>query len=245
MKKFYWFGDSWVVGSELDIEAGSNADRYTFAKLVSDHYQAECVNLGLPGTSNDLLPLVLKDNLKDIDPENDILFFCLTSSARVTMFDDNKQALTILPSIQDKARRHNEHPYWREWYKYFDNKNNQIYNYDHTINLMSFWCKHLEIKFYMLNLFTTVTDSIFDLTSPSDWLLPKDQCLANFIFPVTDIEFGGIVIEDRAWLTNDQWTQQQKAIAQYISPCQNHPNIAGHQKIANKLIKIIEQLPYK
>ena len=245
MKKFYWFGDSWVAGAELDIEAGNNALRYTFAKLVSDHYQAECVNLGLPGTSNDLLPLLLKDNLKDIDPENDTLFFCLTSSARVSMLDDNNTALTILPSIQDRSRRDSEHPHWKEWYKYFDNKNNQIFNYDRTVNLLSFWCKNLGIKFYILNLFTIVTDSIFDQTSPDDWLLPKDQCLANFIFPVIDIKSGAIVFEDQEWLTNDQWAQQQQAIAKYVRPCQKHPNIAGHQKIANELINIIAQLSYK
>ena len=246
MSKFHWFGDSWVVGSELELEVQDNVKQnYTFAKLVSDHFDAECVNLGQPGIGNDLLPLILFENIHNINVQTDIVFFCLTSHHRVVMLDDKKNPLTILPSIQDDNRRNTEHPYWKEWYKYFDNEYNQIFNYERTINLLYLWCQSQQIDFYFVNLFTTVTESIFDLTQATRWLLPKNQSLSDCIFPNTDIEFGGIVLEDRAWLTTEQWKQQQQAIKQYIEPCFCHPNVAGHKKLANELIKLVKQSQYK
>jgi len=246
MKKFYWFGDSWVFGSELELEVSETIKQnYTFAKLVSDYFGVECINLGQPGISNDLLPLILFENINNIDAQNDTVFFCLTSHQRVSMLSDKKHPLTVLPSIQDNNKRDNEHPHWKEWYKYFDNECNQIFNYDRNINLLFHWCKSQQLNFYFMNLFTTVTESIFDVSRPANWLLPKDQSLSNFIFPITDIEFGGIVLEDRSWLTNVQWNQQQEAIAQYIKPCFCHPNVAGHKKIANELINLVKKTQYK
>jgi hypothetical protein len=246
MKQFHWFGDSWVVGSELELEVpDATKQDYTFAKLVSKYFDAECINLGQPGISNDLLPLILFENINNINAQTDTVFFCLTSHHRVSMLDDKKHPLSILTSIQDTSRRDNEHPHWKEWYKYFDTDPNQIFNYERNLNLLFHWCKNQQINFYFVNLFTAVNKSIFDLTCPTNWLLPKNQSLSNFIFPVTDIEFGGIVLEDRSWLTNAQWSQQQQAIAQYIKPCFCHPNVAGHKKIANELIKLIEKSYYK
>ncbi len=246
MKKFHWFGDSWVVGAELELEVPRHQKQnYTFAKLVSDHYEAECVNLGQLGIGNDLLPLIFFENIKDINAQVDTVFFCLTSHHRVVMLDDKKNPLTILPSIQDHNRRPSEHPHWKEWYRYFDNEYNQIFNYEKTINLLHLWCRSQQINFYFVNLFTTVTESIFDLTESVNWLLPKDQCLSNFIFPITDIEFGGMVLEDRSWLTEQQWRLQQQAIDQYVRPCGCHPNTAGHAKLANELIRLLNYPHYK
>jgi hypothetical protein len=246
MSKFHWFGDSWVVGSELEIQVPLDiVHTCTFAKLVSDYFNAECVNLGQEGISNDLLPLILFENIDNIDTQNDIVFFCLTSHHRVSMLDDKRNPVTVLPSIQDNSRRSNEHPHWKEWYKYFDNEYNQIFNYDRTVNLLSLWCKSRGIRFYFVNLFTTVTGSIFDFTESVHWLLPKNQSLSSFIFPVTDVEFGGMVLEDRAWMTNEQWDSQQQAINKYIKPCFCHPNIAGHKKIASEIIKIMSNTPHQ
>jgi len=65
--------------------------------------------------------------------------------------------------------------------------------------------------------------------------------LSQFILPVPDQEHGGIVIEDRAWLTNAQWREQKQAIEKYIKPCYYHPNVNGHKEISQGLIKLIEE----
>lgn len=243
MSKFYWFGDSWVFGSELEKEPNIQSDKiknFTFAKLVSDHYNAECINLSEPGTSNDSLPLTLFKNFNNINPVNDTIFLCLTSAVRVSFLDDNGKMLTVLPSIQDQARRPVEHPHWKEWYKYFDSPLQQVFNYERNVNLLYHWCKNANVKFYFLNGLTTHTQTVFDITSDDAWLLPRNKCLANFILPLEDKEFGGLVLEDREWLTDSQWADQQQHINRYINPCFCHPNIAGHHKIAQEIIKLLD-----
>jgi hypothetical protein len=49
--KFYWFGDSWVYGDELDLSKD-----LPFAEIVSKHFDAKCVNLGQCGSSIDDIP---------------------------------------------------------------------------------------------------------------------------------------------------------------------------------------------
>ena len=40
-------------------------------------------------------------------------------------------------------------------------------------------------------------------------------------------------------LTNEQWQLQQPYVEKYIRPCDVHPNQAGHQKIAQEIIKLL------
>ena len=84
--KFYWFGDSWVYGDEL-----SDNDRHTntFAKLVSDYYQASCVNLAICGSSVNSVTYELIKNIDKIDPLTDVIFFGLTSNIRTSLFDND------------------------------------------------------------------------------------------------------------------------------------------------------------
>jgi hypothetical protein len=241
ISRHYWFGDSWVAGAELEKQGipTQQTKNYTFANLVSKEFDVECINLGSFGISNNLLPLFFSKIIKDINVKKDKVFFCLTSGHRMSMLDDKGNPLTILPSIQDNYRRPTEHLYWKEWYKYFDTPYQRVYNYESVVNLLYHWCKNIGVDFYFINLFTTETESIIDSTTSDVWLLPKNQCLAKFILPVIDNDIGGLVIEDRAWLTNVQWNQQQQAIEQYIKPCVCHPNLSGHRHIANELIKIL------
>lgn len=242
VSKFHWFGDSWVAGSELEKLVDSmSIKHHTFANLVSKQFGAECKNFGEPGISNDLLSLNFFRVLSEINPQEDTVFFCLTAQHRVSMLSDNQQPLTILPSINDNHRRINEHPHWKEWYRYFDAPENQIFNYERNINLLYHWCKNIGVKFYFVNLFTTVQQTIYDATDQSAWILPKHQSLSEFIFPITDVEFGGLVLEDRSWLTDQQWQTQLEALKKYVYPCYCHPNLEGHNKIARELIQILGQ----
>jgi hypothetical protein len=246
VNKFHWLGDSWLYGYELEKTPGilqHQTKNFSFPKIVSDYFDAKCINLSLPGISNDLLPLIAWENLKNIDSQNDTVFFCLTSPSRVSLFNEQSEPRTVLPSIQDTYRRPSEHPNWKEWYKYFDTAPQQTFNYERNINFLFNWCKNQQLNFYFMNIFTVQTYQIFDQTLSENWLLPKNKCLANCILPVLDSEFGGIVLEDRSWLTNIEWQNQQKAIDQYIKPNYCHPNLLGHKKIAQEIIKLLEQKP--
>lgn len=55
--KFYWFGDSWVKGAELEkLLPAESCQKSSFPQLVSNYYNAECVNLGVNGYGVDCLP---------------------------------------------------------------------------------------------------------------------------------------------------------------------------------------------
>ena len=45
--------------------------------------------------------------------------------------------------------------------------------------------------------------------------------------------------DDNPKLTNEQWRLQQPYVEKYIRPCHSHPNQAGHQKIAQEIIKLL------
>ena len=128
MKKFYWFGGSWVIGDELySIVPYEKHQDYTFAKIVSDYYNAECINLGINGGSINSIPLIFSKLVDQIDAEA-TMFFCLPLSLRFALFDELGEIKNILPSKHKKF--HKVHNYSEQWYRYFDNTHQRIYNYD-------------------------------------------------------------------------------------------------------------------
>jgi len=230
--KFYWFGDSWVFGDELSI---NDRNTQVFAKIISDHFQAECINLSICGSSINSLTHEFIKIASTIDPKKDIVFFGLTSNIRISIFDETGLK-NILPSGYDK---HNLHPHTKEWYKYFDSSTQRVYNYDCNTNLLYLLCKELGIQCYFYNIFTTVDLGVFDYIPLENWLIPKNKCIAEYILPVIDIKNQGLIVDDCPEITSEQWHEQKVYVDKYIKPCYCHPNIAGHKKIAEELIKCL------
>jgi hypothetical protein len=238
MKKFYWFGDSWVFGDELEkLVPCHNVTQYNFAGLVSSHFNAECVNLSECGSSITTIPLKFYEILEKINPDVDRVFFGLTASHRTAMFDDSGNYQNILPSLHNK---HKPHKHQDKWFKYFDSQGQRTYNYDCITNLLYFWCQQKNIKCYFLNLFTTETVSLINSIPDDAWLVSKDQCTAQFILELVDNQNQSVITDDSPNLTNDQWAIQSKLVEKYIKPCYAHPNIHGHKVIADNLIKLLE-----
>lgn len=237
--KFYWFGDSWVYGAELEKLLPRNSwQKSAFPQMVSDHYGAECVNLGVSGSGPDSLVWQFSKVVNDIDPETDQVFFFLSADSRTWMFNEHGQLSWIgfLPGfVPDNA-----HPHWKQYFKYFDNSHQRTYNYDRSVNLLYFWCKSLGIKCHLSNIFTTQPTPIMDHTSPDSWLLPRDQCIATSIVPCIDNDAGELLVNDRPSLTDEQWKIQQAHVEKYIKPLCAHPNVEGHKKIAQTIIELIE-----
>ncbi len=235
----YWFGDSWVVGDELELSVDKDTrDQYVFGKLVSDYFNSTSINLGVSGSSIDSLPWEFSKIIDQIKP-GDIAFFCLTAPHRTTVLNDDKIPTQIIPGPNYSKYAH---PYRDEWFKYFDTEYHRCYNYDRTVALLWLWCKHLKVDCFFVNLFTTVTEKLFDIVPDSNWLLPRNQCLSKFIFPLDGNHDGIVVSDDSSFLTIDQWKSQQKYLEKYVRPGYCHPNIQGHRVIADNIIDILKNI---
>jgi len=238
LNKFYWFGDSWLVGAELEhsgIKMDERTD-YVFAKYISEHFDKEYVNCGVSGTSVNNLPFELQKYINNID-QDDIVFFGLTALHRTGVVQKTNEEL-IWSQILPMA---NYGPYVNEnakqWFKYFDTEEHRLYNYDTTITLLYLILKNLNVDCRFYNIFTTAPDSIwFDMVPEDKWLLPRDKCIADFILPINGNEFGQVVSHDQPFLKSEDWQIQQEHLQKYIKPGWTHPNPDGHKKIAEKLI---------
>jgi hypothetical protein len=233
--KYYWFGDSWVWGDELQhFVPAEQCTQSGFPRIVSDMFGAECVNLAQRGSSIDLLPYEFSKIVNDIDPTVDKVFFFLTADHRASKFDQNGELKNILPSAYSE---HNIHEHIEKWYKYFDNPYQRLYNYDCIVNLLYFWCANLSIDCYFANIFTVQNQTMFDQVPKENWLVPKNKCIAEYILPVVGNE--SVITQDQPGVTVEQWRQQEPCVAKYITPCTAHPNLDGHQEIAKQLIKVL------
>jgi hypothetical protein len=231
--KFYWFGDSWLAGEELQLTVPADQRKnYTFAKIVSDHYQVDCVNLGENGLSPDIFPLRFSQIVNRLQP-GDTVFFCLSSSHRTILLDDSGHERQIMPDYNTNSNRH---PYAKEWYKYFDTKHQRIYNFDRTVDLLYLWCQSLGVRCCFLNLFTTEPEELMNIVPESAWIIPRDQCAAQSILHTVDNDLGMLVVDDNPRLLTVDWERQKELLERYVRPGVMHPNVAGHAKIAEDLI---------
>lgn len=222
--KHFWFGDSWVEGAEL-----ANSDD-AFPKIVSEESGAECVNLGQSASSIDEMSYHFFQNYQSMG-KKDVVFFCLTVPHRTSIFE-NGRLKRLTP--QYIYKQHHPHPYNTQWYKYFDNEEQRLYNRDRTIDLLYFWTQSLGVKCWFANIWSVDTDHVMDVTPESSWLIPRNDCLASAILPI--IHKDNLHMSDNPDLTNEQWLLQQSAIDEFIKPNWAHPNEIGHRQIANKIL---------
>ena len=233
--KFYWFGTSWVNGDELyNIVPREVHQNYAFPKLVSDYFNAECINLGKNGCGINSLPLAFSKLAGQFENDS-IVFFCLPASYCISIFDESKQLKNIRPN--GFKQFHNIHEYSEKWYRYFDTTDQRIYNYDTVINLLHFWCKSLKLKHYFLNEICGAAESIIDATDDVNWLVNKQHSLSEFILPIVNNRH--VVFDDGPEIKEEEWNIQQEYIGKYVRPCYVHPNLLGHEKIAEELIKLL------
>lgn len=85
--KIYFDGCSWTYGTELE-----NKEEERFSKLISNHFDAEEVNLSCPGGSNQR---IIRNLITEVDiKQYDLAVIQLTYSSR-TEFHDGKDWRTI------------------------------------------------------------------------------------------------------------------------------------------------------
>jgi len=236
-KKFYWFGDSWVYGSEL-----KNPETDCFTKLVSDEFGAECINLGVPCSSIEYIVFEFMQ-VKDKIREQDNVFFFLTERSRhfiLHNYDIPKRNTAIEnggPWAHILANTEgwmdvpgNAHPNNWKWYKYFDCDEQQQWSLDRNLFLLTSACPSARFA----NIFS-INDSSF--VESNKWLLPSNQCIAQYVLPHVSKGFN---LNDHPGLTVEEWEEQKVFVDRYFAGGNaSHPNKEGHQVIAEELCKLI------
>ena len=230
-----WFGDSYTVGSELAYHYGEyrlnnpahrfvNTERerpdLAFTHIVSSVRNKEYINLGSSGSAigSQLYKLIKFCKTEYDGSKSYTAFFSLPISDR--FFKINNNGEHIIGNGSDCSN-----------YTIMD-IDYVKYNTTITLNTIYLICKEFNIKpwFFSQLLPIEVFDEL-DLIPPENWLIPKDSWLLKEAWGLNEP-----VLKWR-WLRTVMNPPVQ--FVEYVKPCGNHPNIQGHEKIADLIIQLL------
>ena len=221
---FHWFGASWPYGDELENRL------FAYPYLVSAHFNQRCANHAVNASS--IQHMIVQFNQAVLEP-GDVAFFGLTSEDRMYIPDTH---LYMQANLNNDPRIDMERN--RQWYKYFDSKEQRQFSITNTLDLLKAYCVSKQVTPYFYNVHTETIYSTA-LITPADWLIPSDQCLANEILHIIDNEYYCVVASDQSWITNKDWKLHKPLVDKYIKPNYAHPNKQGHKKLSIRLINEI------
>jgi hypothetical protein len=235
-----WFGDSWVVGAELGDHYGEKIlskkffpchHRYcrgdlAFPALVSNHRKTVHFNLGLEGGSynfayHQLIKFCKKNpnNLKGAT-----VFLCTTGQTRDFALDLMNREHHFLPHVAEIMHKP-EHK-----------SDIQYAIYDSTVILNAFYhaCCFYGLKLFVIPVWCIFEENAEVYAIPDEvWLKPRNQIIFNEIaypYPIVSMEpNSGDTSEILYKMENNN----------LIRPCSYHPNKQGHEKIAAKIIDLL------
>ena len=216
MHKFWWFGDSWVYGDELNNPANE-----CFAAIVSNNLNLEYVNLGEKATSIGHLVHTFFQYKDRIDT-NDIVLFFLTEKSRSYINGKN------LFHGAWEGFDNNLHPHNDQWYRYFHDDEEVQWMLDKNLMLLHAYCP--QAKF--VNIFSL---NHSDYIPSSAWLIPDDGCIAHTVLPYVH---KGFILTDHPALLDTEWAEQKTYVKKYFGKG-HHPNKQGHSAIAEKITGIL------
>jgi len=224
IKTLSWFGSSWVCGTELEKTSASLAidqDSYIitnrFSHLVSQNFTCLENNRATQGVSAENLSrqIVLYVNSKEFDVHTDLLVIIWPSDTKYFWIDDQAQEQDI---------RINTHIWW---YKNVDNLFFRQYCRQRTIWSLYNFLTLQNVKYVFLNgeeaLLPTAVAPEFNNLLLANWLLEPQKHVAKWLN--IDLDQGYPPLSDKH---NFFW------------PCENHPNLAGHDKIAKEITQLLQ-----
>jgi len=209
MTKLVVYGDSWPWGVGLD-DPGTQS----FPALLGKHLNLQIANRSVPATSIEhLLFYFLNDCKSNKFNENDKVLFCLTDQSRSMYFDHDDMPQELHPRGIKKTDE--------LYYKYFYSKKLANYNFEKNVLLCKLICDSKKLQSYFVCNWEHNQHGL------------RGDC--NF-YPLSLL---GILHPERNLLTEDQ-----QGIHGLWDPSpylydHKHPNMLGHEKIAEELAKWI------
>jgi hypothetical protein len=223
LKKITWFGGSWGQGVELekDSPTGLGIDQEEFRKahrytsLVSNYFFLEENNLSKQGVSNENLVRQVVDYVEKQGPEqldHELLVIIWTSENRYFWIDHN---------CTEKDLRWDD----KWWFTNVDNPYYEKYCAQRSIWSLHSFLQSKNIKYAMANgevKTNSNTTKFYDISN-GKWFLPPEYRVSDWL----DFNL-------------DQGYPSLSKKHKYFWPCESHPNLAGHGKIAQEIIKHLE-----
>lgn len=229
IKKISWFGGSWVLGTELEKESiqGLAIDQDQFRKenrfsyLVSKYFQCEENNLAVAGISSENITRKLVSHVKNscVDTTQELLIVIWPSPLRYFWIDHKGQ---------EQDLRYNSNDWW---FKQVDTIDFRNYSLQRTIWSLHNFCQSHSIKYVMINGEAGI--------GPDQIEAPFDNGEINGYNWLTS---SGHDMTEWLYFDLNQGYPSPKEKHKYFWPCESHPNLAGHAKIAREIIKHLEKL---
>lgn len=230
-------GDSWPAGAELDIPDYGNANYKTthcFPSLVATQIGAsECINLSVPGASlqHYFLQLVkFEEYKKQLPADTEFIFLVsMTSCVRGLYFDKHGNPMEIYPSNTKLFPFYAEIFNWPETPKY---------TWYTTVTLFQNYCQANNIKDFYVQMFDLPPkDDKYDLLiNYNNIYCSAESSMLTYLSALNgeNIENLYKLLPGPAIYGSNTSTYQT-----YFYPSHHHPNLLGHELIANEITKFI------
>ena len=218
MNKIYIYGNSWVRGCELSQfvpemnHAGKDVPYLAFPARLQELLNIEVINRGVTGSS---VVTMVYQFIEQIPSTDDLAIFCCTAKTRRTFFTEDGNKVEHQFLMDDMIRNNRE--------------DHEVHA--RTLTLLYLLCKNYNVPCYFLHEFDTynIDNPVLNVIPEDNWLIPKNKSICSEVF---DNEFFNIY--DNHHMGNFlEWIESKNENSkEYIKPCVAHPNIKGHQAIA-------------
>ena len=216
-----WFGDSWCIGTELEKclpnyqaqDQDAYRRQHRFSKLVSDYFGWEEINLGNEGISPEHVALkIVEYSELQTDRRDQIYFIIWPSFQRYFWINEAGEKKDLRWSSSNQ-----------NWYRVIDTYEYQMYSAKRTVWSTTMYLRNKGIKFAMVNNQYRLDSPDYFVIDDQDWILPSSTRLGDLLEVNLDLGFP-----------------EKSMKHKYFCPCESHPNLYGHKRIANEIINYIK-----
>ena len=228
-KLLIWCGDSVTAGSGL-----SNRKQYRFSTLIQNELGISTINLAQSNTSIGHLAYKLSQilRIKRRFPDKELLvLFGLTTPQRLCIETDAGSRLTVSVNSFDMTA-------YKKWAVDIYSNRQCIKESCIAISWLASQCKKNNIKFKFYNIVCTFSDfeesPFVNYLNPDDWIVGTNWCTHGEIFDQDNLSMSKLFLLEKT-------SYGKSIISKYFTLCK-HPNAAGHEKIAYRLIPFLKEI---
>ena len=208
----WFYGDSWPGGCELEPEPGQTTQDLAFPARVGTLLQTDVVNKSVWGSSQEFMLEALLDS--DLQPGDLAIFCCTVRTRRTYRTADNR--------FKDVQWQTDE---------------NLVNDYeDERVSAQALaLAYHMTLSRqatpYFFNQFDTVNhvDKMYLEIPDQHWLIPMRHSVLSALF---DPEYFAQWDNHKRHNFYTWMDTESSTVKKYIRPCNGHPNLHGHQTIA-------------